>query len=94
MYLLVLNLNHGQDIDKLFLYDKIPNELKYESVINKRESTGLKYLSSRQILIPRTLHGGSPETSLGRPLSILFENPGAVPIWCPGNVWNNVHGTS
>ena len=68
MYLLVLNLNHGQDIDKLFLYAKILNETKYKLVINKRESTGLKYLSSRQILIPRTLHGSSPETSLGRPL--------------------------
>ena len=68
MYLLVLNLNQWQDIDKVFLYAKIPNETKHKLVINKRESTGLKYLSSRQILIPRTLHGDSPETSLGRPL--------------------------
>ena len=80
MYLLVLNLNHGQGIDKVFLYAKIPNETKYKLVINKRGSTGLKYLSSRQLLIPRTLYGGSPETSLGRPLSIFFENPGGVPM--------------
>ena len=40
MYLLVLNLNHGQDIYKVFLYAKIQNETKYKLVINKRESTG------------------------------------------------------
>ena len=33
------------DIDKICLYDKDPFESKYQSLINKRESTGLKHLN-------------------------------------------------
>ena len=42
----MLNLiNHELDIDKIYLYDKYPYEAKYQILINKRQSTGLKYLN-------------------------------------------------
>ena len=42
----LLNLiNHEPDIDIVFLYAKDPYEAKYQLPINKRESTGLKYLN-------------------------------------------------
>ena len=37
-------INHEPDIDKIFLFAKDPNEAKYQLLINKRKSTGLKYL--------------------------------------------------
>ena len=40
----MLNLiNHEPDIDKIYLYAKDPYKAKYQFVINKRESTDLKY---------------------------------------------------
>ena len=42
----VVNLvNHEADIDKIDLYAKNPDEAKYQLLINKRKSTGLKYLN-------------------------------------------------
>ena len=42
----LLNLiNHGPDINTIYLYAKDPCEAKYQSLINKRESIGLKYLN-------------------------------------------------
>ena len=42
----LLNLiNHEPDIDKFFSYATDPNAAKYQLLINKRESTGLKYLN-------------------------------------------------
>ena len=38
-------INHEPDIDKIYLYAKDPSEAKNQLLINKRESTGLKYLS-------------------------------------------------
>ena len=41
----LLNLiNNQPDIDKIYLYAKDPYEAKYQLLINKRESTGLKHL--------------------------------------------------
>ena len=41
----LLNLiNNELDIYKIHLYAKDPSEAKYQLLINKRESTGLKYL--------------------------------------------------
>ena len=38
-----MNLIHEQpDIDKIYLYAKDPYEAKYQFLINKRESVGLK----------------------------------------------------
>ena len=48
----LLNLiNHEPDIDKNYLYSKDPSEAKNQLLINKRESTGLKYLNDPNALI-------------------------------------------
>ena len=48
----LLNLiNHEPDIDKTYLYIKGPNEAKYHLLINKRESTGLKYFNDSKAFI-------------------------------------------
>ena len=42
----LLNLiNKQTDIDKIYLYAKDPYEKKYQFLINKRESIGLKYFN-------------------------------------------------
>ena len=38
-------MNHEPDIDKSYLYAKDPYEAKCQLLINKRESTGLKYVN-------------------------------------------------
>ena len=48
----LLNLiNHEPDIDKIYLYAKDPYEAKYQLLINKRESTGLKYFNDSKAFI-------------------------------------------
>ena len=48
----LLNLiNHESDIDKIYLYAKEPYEAKYQLLINKRESTGIKYLNDSKAVI-------------------------------------------
>ena len=48
----LLNLiNHEPDIDKMYLYGKDPSEVKYQLLINKRESTRLKYLNDSKAFI-------------------------------------------
>ena len=48
----LLNLiNHEPDIDKIYLYAKDPKEAKYKLLIDKRESTDLKYLNNWKSLI-------------------------------------------
>ena len=50
----LLNLiNHEPDIDKIYLYAKDLYEAKYQLLINKRESTGLKYLNDSKVFIDR-----------------------------------------
>ena len=48
----LLNLikNH-LDLDKIFLYAKDPYEAKYQFLINKRESTGLKHFNNPKAFI-------------------------------------------
>ena len=36
-------INEEPDIDKMYLYAKDPYQVKYQFLINKRESTGLKH---------------------------------------------------
>ena len=36
-------LSHPPNIDKIYLYAKGPNEGKYQLLLNKQESTGLKH---------------------------------------------------
>ena len=48
----LLNLiNYHADIDKTYLYAKDPYEAKYQFLINKRESTGLKHFNDPKNLI-------------------------------------------
>ena len=48
----LLNLiNNEPDIDKMYLYAKNPYEAKYQLLINKRESTGLKYLNDSKAFV-------------------------------------------
>ena len=48
----LLNLiNHEPDIDKIYLYAKDPFEAKYQLLINKRESTALKFLNDLKAFI-------------------------------------------
>ena len=48
----LLNLiNHEPDIDKIYLYAKDLYEAKYQLLINKRESTGLKYFNDSKAFI-------------------------------------------
>ena len=44
-------INHEPDIDKIYLYAKDQFEAKYQTLINKRESTGLKYLNDSKAFI-------------------------------------------
>ena len=43
--------NHEPDTDEIILYAKDPYEAKYQSLINKRESAGLKYLNDSKAFI-------------------------------------------
>ena len=48
----LLNLiNNQQDIDKIYLYAKDPYEGKYQFLIKKRESIGLKYFNDAKAFI-------------------------------------------
>ena len=49
---LLLNLiNNDPDIDKMYLYAKDPFEAKYQFLINKRESTGLRHVNDTKAFI-------------------------------------------
>ena len=48
----LLNLiNNQPGIDKIYLYVKDPYEAKYQFLINKRESTGLKHFNDTKVFI-------------------------------------------
>ena len=48
----LLNLiNHEPDIDQIWLYAKDQYEAKYQLLIHKRESTGLKYLNDSKAFL-------------------------------------------
>ena len=44
-------INNQQDIDKIYLYAKDPYEDKYQYLINKRESVGLKHFNDPKSFI-------------------------------------------
>ena len=44
-------INYQPDIDKIYLYAKDPYEAKYQFLINKRESTGLKHFNDPKAFI-------------------------------------------
>ena len=45
-YIHIYIINHELDIDKIYLYDKDLYEAKYQLLINKSESTDIKYLNN------------------------------------------------
>ena len=48
---LLTQINHEPDTDNVYSYGKDPNEAKYQVLINKKESTGLKYLNDSKDFI-------------------------------------------
>ena len=44
-YYLINLINDQQDNDKIYMYAKVPYEDKYQYLINKRESVGLKHFN-------------------------------------------------
>ena len=44
-------INQQPDIGKIYLYAKYPSKAKYQSLINKRESAGLKHLNDSNTFI-------------------------------------------
>ena len=42
-------ISHQPDIEKIYLYAKDPYEAKYQMLINKRQSTGLKHLNDSKV---------------------------------------------
>ena len=44
-------ISHQLNIDKIYLYAKYSFEAKYQFLINKRESTGLKHFSDSKAFI-------------------------------------------
>ena len=44
-------IKNQPDIDKIYLYAKDSHEAKYQFLINKRESTGLKYFNDPKAFI-------------------------------------------
>ena len=66
------------DIDKIYLYAKDPYEEKYQLLINKRESTGLKYLNDWKVFIeyPNDIYKNIEEYNPNkkRKILILFDD--------------------
>ena len=50
-YALLNLINNQTDIDKIYLYAKDPYEDKYQFLINKKESTGLKHFNDPKAFI-------------------------------------------
>ena len=48
---LLNKINNEPDIDKIYLYAKDPYKAKYQFLINKRESTGLRHLNDSKAFI-------------------------------------------
>ena len=44
-------INNQSDIDKVYLYAKVPYEAKYQFLIKKRESTELKHFNDSEAFI-------------------------------------------
>ena len=48
---LLILLNHGPDINKIYLYAKDSYEAKYQLLINERESPHKKYLNDSKAFV-------------------------------------------
>ena len=73
----LLNLiNNQPDIDKIYLYAKDPYEAKYQFLVNKRESTGLKHFNDPKAFIKYSIdmedvYKNIEEYNLGKKRKIL-----------------------
>ena len=74
-------INNKQDIDKIFLYAKDPYEDKYQYLINKRESVGLKHFNDPKAFIEYSndVHGvykniDNYNLSKGNKILIVFDD--------------------
>ena len=74
----MLNLiNNQPDIDKIYLYAKDPYEVKYQILINKRESTRLKHFNGRKVFIEcsnnmQDVYKNIEEHNIGKKRKILI----------------------
>ena len=71
-------INNLSDIDKIYFYAKDPYEEKYQFLINKRESPGLKYFNDPKIFIEysndtQVVYESIKEYNLGKML-IVFDD--------------------
>ena len=76
-------INNQPDIDKIYLYAKDPYEAKYQFLINKRESTGLKHFHDPKDFIEysndmQDVYKNIEEYNLGKKHKILI---GFDDIW-------------
>ena len=74
----MLNLiNNQPDIDKIYLYAKDPYEVKYQILINKRESTRLKHFNGHKAFIEcsnnmQDVYKNIEEHNIGKKRKILI----------------------
>ena len=76
---------HTQNSNKKIFYTNLKEPAYLPQKITNFLHLSEKLLS-QQILVPRTSRQRPPPTSPGRPLKILFDHPGDVPIWLRGDV--------
>ena len=80
----LLNLiNKQPDIDKIYLYAKDPYEAKYQFLINKRESAGLKHLNDPKAFIEysndmQNVYKNIEEYNISKKLKILIVFDGMI----------------
>ena len=70
-------INNQSNIDKIYLYAKNPCEAKYQSLINKRESTGLKHFNDSKVFIEysndmQNVYKNIEEYNIGKKRKILL----------------------
>ena len=70
-------INNQSNIDKIYLYAKNPYEAKYQSLINKRESTGLKHFNDSKVFIEysndmQNVYKNIEEYNIGKKRKILL----------------------
>ena len=79
-------LNHEPDIDRIYLYAKDPYEGKYQLLINKRESTCLKYLNDSKAFIKYSndmdgIYRNIEEYNPNKKMLIVFDISADILTW-------------
>ena len=83
----LLNLiNNQPDIDKIYLYAKDPYEAKYQFLINKRESTGLKHFNDPKAFIEysndmQDVYKNIEEYNINKECKILIVFDHMITVW-------------